>query len=167
MNIRPIIAIAFLVSAISLPAQDFATLSADSTASIVTAINGSGNIIVSQPAALDLLLQHSAVSITEEDEVAADKRAATNSRSGYRIQIFDDNNPRTAAAQAKARERQIVSSFPQYKTYVTFNSPYWQVKVGDFRTRGEAEAVMAEIREVYPQYGAYLRIVRDRINIFD
>jgi len=50
---------------------------------------------------------------------------------------------------------------------MTFNSPYWRVKVGDFRTRGEAEAAMAEIREAFPSLSSHLRIVRDKINIYD
>lgn len=148
------------------PAQEPALHSADSVVSIVAEINASGNIRIEQPATLAVLLQKRAENTAgDEESVVQDNKA--NSRSGYRIQVFDDNNPRTAAAQAKARGHQMEASFPQYKTYVSFNSPYWRVKVGDFRTRGEAEAAMADIREAYPQFGAYLRIVRDRINIFD
>lgn len=167
MKLWPYIALAFLVPALKAPAQESA-LPADSVVSIVARINSSGNIVVSQPAVLEKLLVRrveSGLSI-EDEQPASDNRAATG-RSGYRVQVFDDNNPRTAAAQAKARGRQVETAFPQFKTYVSFNSPYWRVKVGDFRTRGEAEAAMAEIREAFPQYGAYLRIVRDRINIFD
>lgn len=167
MNFRPYIAIAVLVSAIGLSAQDSALQSSDTTLSIVSEINASGNIRVEQPEALAALLKKRTESGIGEEEAQQHDNRATNSRSGYRIQVFDDNNPRTAAAQAKARGRQMEAAFPQYKTYVSFNSPYWRVKVGDFRTRGEAEAAMADLREAFPQLGAYLRIVRDRINIFD
>ena len=167
MNSRPYIAIAVLVPAIGLSAQDSALQSSDTTLSIVSEINASGNIRVEQPEALAVLLKKRTESGIGEEEAQQHDTRATNSRSGYRIQVFDDNNPRTAAAQAKARGRQMEAAFPQYKTYVSFNSPYWRVKVGDFRTRGEAEAAMADLREAFPQLGAYLRIVRDRINIFD
>ena len=166
MKFRPYIAIAVLVLAFTMPAQEPALHSADTVASIVTVINASGNIVVKQPSALEMLLMKRVEENIAEDENLHEHRQA-NSRSGYRIQVFDDNNPRTAAAQAKARGRQMEAAFPQYKTYVSFNSPYWRVKVGDFRTRGEAEAAMADFRDAFPQLGAYLRIVRDRINIFD
>lgn len=167
MKLWPCIALAVLVPALKASAQDPA-LPTDSVVSIVARINSSGNIIVDQPAALEkLLIRRVEPGLSNEDEQPASDNRASTSRSGYRVQVFDDNNPRTAAAQAKERGYQVEATFPQFKTYVSFNSPYWRVKVGDFRTRGEAEAAMAEIREAFPQYGAYLRIVRDRINIFD
>lgn len=167
MKFRPYISIAVLVPAIGLSAQDSTLQWSDTTLSIVSEINASGNIRVEQPEALAALLKKRTEPGIGEEEAQQHDTRATNARSGYRIQVFDDNNPRTAAAQAKARGRQMEAAFPQYKTYVSFNSPYWRVKVGDFRTRGEAEAAMADLREAFPQLGAYLRIVRDRINIFD
>jgi len=85
-------------------------------------------------------------------------------RSGYRVQIFDDNNARTAKSEAQARRNRVGARFPEYNTYISFNSPYWRVKIGDFRTRSEAEAAMGAIRAAFPAYGSQLRIVRDRIN---
>lgn len=141
---------------------------ADSVVSIIDAINSSGNITVSQPESLTkLLIRHVSPEELRED---SDSNAATqpsSSRAGYRVQVFDDNNPRTARSQAKASQGRVASAFPQYRTYMTFNSPYWRVKVGDFRTRGEAEAAMAEIREAFPSLSSHLRIVRDKINIYD
>lgn len=138
----------------------------DSVAPIISKIQASGNVVVIQPASLNRLLSPviDNSSVTSESEI---RQQATASRTGYRIQVFDDNNPRTAAAHAKQREQQMRASFPHLGAYVSFNSPYWRVKVGDFRTRGEAEAAMEEIREVFPQFGAYLRIVPDKINISD
>lgn len=153
-----------LPAALALSAQD---VQADSVVSIIDAINSSGNISVSQPAALGRLLIRT---VSPDDMRESDNDAsaqAVASRSGYRVQVFDDNNPRTARAQAKANSARVSGAFPQYNSYITFNSPYWRVKVGDFRTRGEAEAAMAEIREAFPSLSAHLRIVRDRINIYD
>ena len=86
-------------------------------------------------------------------------------RAGYRIQVFDDNNPRTARVQAQAKEAQMLATFPQWRTYLTFNSPYWQLKVGDFRTRVEAEAAMVNIRDAFPSLSGHMRLVREKINI--
>lgn len=138
----------------------------ETSAPILSKIRASGNVVVIQPVSLDSLLmpvESDAAAVAEGEG----RQHASASRTGYRIQVFDDNNPRTAAAHAKQREQQVRAAFPHLKAYVSFNSPYWRVKVGDFRTRGEAEAAMEEIREVFPQYGAYLRIVPDKINISD
>lgn len=140
----------------------------NSVMTIADRLNKGGVIIVSQPDALNKLL----LPVVESEPVVASgdtenvemMKPSRSARAGYRIMVFDDNNVRTAKGAAQARKTQIESRFPQYRTYVVFDSPYWRVKVGDFRTRGEAEAVMAEIRAAYPGMSSSLRIVRDRIN---
>lgn len=129
---------------------------------IADALNTSGSITVVQPQTLNerLKITHSAVS---EVDATADN-SAPKIRAGYRVQVFDDNNVRSAKHDAQVRKQQIESRFPEYPVYVTFNSPYWRVKVGDFKNRGEAEAAMAEIRHAFPAMAKSLRIVRDRIN---
>lgn len=135
------------------------------TPAIQAHIEAPGNITIEQPAALALLLAHPANHAVASDAESSDaKSEAPRMRTGYRIQVFDDNNPRTARAQAEARHAQVAAEFPDMGVYVTFNSPYWRVKVGDFRTRAQAEAALAELRHAFPAMAAYMRIVRDKIN---
>lgn len=82
---------------------------------------------------------------------------------GYRVQVYADNNVRVAKGQARQRERAISSRFP-YATYVAYVSPYWRLRVGDFKTQAEAEKAAAEIKRAFPSYSREVRIVRDRIN---
>ncbi len=89
----------------------------------------------------------------------------TGQMAGYRILIFSDNNTRTAKSEARAKARKISTVFPHYRTYVTYNSPYWRLKVGDFRTNQDATKAMEEIKKEFPTYSREIRIVRDRINI--
>lgn len=84
---------------------------------------------------------------------------------GYRVQVFSDNNQRTAKSQAQARERNIVAQFPHLKVYLLYKSPSWRVRVGDFKSRGEAEQVMHEIKEAFPSYAGEVMVVVDRINL--
>lgn len=145
---------------------------------IVARINESGHVRVTQPSELARRLMPSDVAETAEtpggvlpgEETAVSSQPArtpVSSRVGYRVQVFDDNNPRTARSQANAKRQQMSDRFPEFQAYVTFNSPYWCVKVGDFRSRSEAEAAMREIRQAFPALSAYIRVVRDRINLFD
>lgn len=134
----------------------------DSINSIVDQINGSGVIRVNQPEKMALEMRrvegasYTAVE-TETDDVPA-------VRAGYRVQVFDDNNPRTAHNQAEHVRREVTTHFPHYNAYISFNSPYWRVKAGDFRSRAEAEQALAEIKAAIPRLTPYLRIVRDKIN---
>lgn len=100
----------------------------------------------------------------EETETQPTTTTRNTSRMGFRVQVFDDNNVRTAKREAQARKNQIERRFPEYRAYVSFNSPYWRVKVGDFHSRSEAEAAMGAIRQAFPAMGNQLRVVRDRIN---
>lgn len=148
----------------------------DSIISIVAHINASGHAVVEQPEALTKRLSRPRLNSGEDaggevleyttDETSTPK-SATSVRAGYRVQVFDDNNPRTSRSAAASYKSRIESAFPAYRAYVAFNSPYWRVKVGDFRSRAEAESAMVEIRRAFPGLKAYIRIVRDRINIYD
>ncbi len=140
----------------------------DSIVSIVESINSSGNIKVSQPQIISDKVQRN-IAIQQENSDTDDQQttSATATRTGYRIQVFDDNNPRTARSQAQERKAQLQQKFPQYRTYISFNSPYWRVKLGDFRSRGEADNALEELKVVFPSQAPFFRIVRDKINIYD
>lgn len=84
---------------------------------------------------------------------------------GYRVQVFSDNNVRTARNEARVKQRNIKARFPQYGSYVTYNSPYWRLRVGDFKTQEEANTALLAIRRAFPAYARELRVVRDRINV--
>lgn len=133
----------------------------DSVPSIVARL-ASGTVEVTLPEAF--VRQLSAHPAAEASETPAATPTRNTSRAGYRVQIFDDNNARTAKREAQSRRSMVGSRFPEFRTYVSFNSPYWRVKVGDFHSRSEAEAAMGAIRQAFPALGPHLRIVRDRIN---
>lgn len=161
--------------AIDAAGQETAPVPADSTLNIVNVINSSGTITITEPAALTARLRYQGrpAAATPEsggEEITAGANGSGTvvaTRNGYRIQIFDDNTPGSARARAEAHAAQAENLFPQWRTYITFNSPYWQVRVGDFKRRGEAEAAMAMIRDGMPSVSAYARIVAERINIIE
>ena len=85
---------------------------------------------------------------------------------GFRIQAYSDNNYKTAKASAQKRARDIAMKFPQYRSYISYKAPSWRLRIGDFKTRGEAQAALARIKKVYPNFAREMVIVRDRINIW-
>lgn len=136
------------------------------TTTIVDHITIGTNNIVTQP---DKLAQRLFPSTgTEEIEQKEEMQRPVNGRmAGFRVQVFSDNNARTAKNEARAKQRTISSRFPQYQTYVMYTSPYWRLKVGDFRTQQEANEAAEELRKAFPAYSKEVRVVRDRVNIAD
>ena len=131
------------------------------SAGIVDRLNASGRITVRQPAAMAARLQKVEQA---EPEAVEEHRNTPRGRVGYRILVFDDNNPRTARTEAQNRKRMMESRFPEWRGYIQFNSPYWQVRIGDFRSRAEVEGAIEDLRRAFPSLSAQLRIVRDHIN---
>lgn len=76
---------------------------------------------------------------------------------GYRIQLFFDSE-RNAVNEAKGR---FVSRFNKIDSYVIYNAPNFFLKVGDFRTRLEAEHIKSIIETEFPTSF----IVREKINL--
>lgn len=131
---------------------------------IVRAINDSGVVVVEQPAALDKRLERVEESNAESAENDVKANSGVRSRSGYRVEVFADNNVRTAKVAAANRKRQLQARLPQYKVYLVFEAPFWRVRIGDFTSRSEAESALAEVRRVMPGQKSGLRIVRCTIN---
>lgn len=65
---------------------------------------------------------------------------------GYRIVIFFDQD-RTIVGQEKAN---FLARYSQHKAYVDYVAPNYRVRVGNFRTRLEAEGFKIEILPFFP-----------------
>lgn len=65
---------------------------------------------------------------------------------GYRVQVFFDSE-KSNVLDAKGR---IVSRFSKLDTYISYNAPNYFLKVGDFRTRLEAERIKSKLEAEFP-----------------
>ncbi len=146
-----------------------ATLTANAdvepTTTIVDHITLGTKNVVTQPDQLTRRLFP--VTDVEEEQKEEMQRPVNGRMAGFRVQVFSDNNSRTAKNEARSKQRKISSRFPQYQTYVMYTSPYWRLNVGDFRTQQEANAAADELRKAFPAYSKEIRVVRDRINVAD
>lgn len=68
---------------------------------------------------------------------------------GWRIQIFFDSG---ANSKRKASDvlRQFNERYPETDAYLSFKEPYYRVRVGDFRSRLEAEGFLRKVQAEYP-----------------
>lgn len=64
---------------------------------------------------------------------------------GFRVQIYNGAD-RNKAIQVKA---DFMRQFPGVRTYLTYVSPCFRVKVGDYRSRAEAEGMLREANSIY------------------
>lgn len=84
------------------------------------------------------------------------KKKAEKGMLGYRVQIFFASG-HTARENANNIRNRFVSTYKDIPVYVVFEEPNFKVRVGDFRTKSEALAVLVQVEEQYK--GAY--IVKD------
>ena len=75
---------------------------------------------------------------------------------GFRVQIFTGSN-RKEAYNAQAKFQQ---DFPDIRSYVIYSDPNFKVRVGDFRTRLEAEKFQDQLRRSFD--GTF--IITEKIN---
>lgn len=68
---------------------------------------------------------------------------------GYRIQIFFDSG-NSSQSNANNARTEFLRRYPEIEAYVTFDSPYYKVRAGDFRTRLEAQHFLNRIIAIYP-----------------
>lgn len=64
---------------------------------------------------------------------------------GYRVQIFYGNDRR----EVFAKQAQFRNLFPDFGTYLTYKEPNYYLKVGDFRTRNEAQEFLKDARKYF------------------
>lgn len=83
------------------------------------------------------------------------------SGSGYRIQVFSSNNFKTAKSDAARVERKLQNAFPHHRVYVTFASPFWKVRIGNFRTSQDAQKLRSEIIRQFPELRKDCYAVKD------
>lgn len=162
-----IAALLFLCIGVSSAAAQNITEESDSTGveNIVEAINSRENstVTIRQPEALGARIAPAATDEANAAEPAASTRQATR-RVGYRVQVYSDNNVTTAKANAEYRRRVIQQHLGGTHVYISFESPYWRVRVGDYRSQSDAQAALEEIQSAFPAFAADCRIVRERIN---
>ncbi len=75
---------------------------------------------------------------------------------GYRVQVFFGSDRK----EAYNEQSRFKSLYPEYGTYISYTQPNYRVKVGDFRTKAEAQRLLTELRSVFPT----LFIFNERIN---
>ena len=108
----------------------------------------SGKVEVIQDPQISILqqkrIEYANASPEPEPEI---RRAGTKGTAlGFRVQIYSG----TSRSDAYAAQAKFQRTYSDISTYVSYTQPNYRVKVGDFRSRSEAQSLMRELRKDYP-----------------
>ena len=118
----------------------------------VSAQDSSASVVVNKDPRIDMLVNKQ----IEINEVTT--RNSRRAAPGYRILVISSND-RNKVIQAKTK---MYQEFPELKTYMMYQSPFFRLKVGNFKERTDAEEYLPRIQRYYPT-GVY--IVTDTIDV--
>ncbi|MBX9783215.1 MAG: SPOR domain-containing protein [Chitinophagaceae bacterium] len=111
---------------------------AGSYAQTVTDTLNNGVIII-KDARYDLLVNKKA----EINKKAADSKKPTK---GFRIQVLNTTD-RTQALNAKSK---LLSLYPEHKTYLMYQAPYFKLRIGNFEEKKDADDLKKELNRLFP-----------------
>ena len=110
------------------------------------------SVIIHKDPRIDLLIKKQ-IQINEETS-----REARRVGRGYRLLVINTNK-RDEAVAAKSK---VYTFFPELKSYLIYQSPYFKLKVGNFKDRKEAEEYRERLQKYFPK-GVF--IMNDTIEI--
>ncbi len=127
---------------------------------ILDSIQSSGNAKIYQDARIAQLI---ALKKAGLDAPASNNQPVM----GYRVQIFSSSQQRTARTTAFQLQARVKSSGIEAQTHIIYNQPYWKVRLGDFRTKAEAQLLREQVNKLLPDLQEDTYIVRDNIEVGD
>jgi len=99
----------------------------------------SNGAIITKDARYDLLVNKKA----EINKKAADAKKSTK---GFRIQVLNTTD-RTQALTAKSK---LLSLYPEHKTYLMYQAPYFKLRIGNFEEKKDADDLKKELNRLFP-----------------
>lgn len=109
-------------------------------------------VLVHKDPRIDLLVKKQASINT------ATKKAYARTMKGYRLMVMNTNK-RDEAIAAKTK---VYTYFPELKAYLVYQSPFFRLKAGNFKTREEAEKYR---KQMAPLFTKGVFIVNDTIEV--
>lgn len=110
------------------------------------------------------LHQEPSVSSLLQDKIDGTE-GATVEITGYRVQIYSSNSQQTAKAEALKLEKKVLDENLEVEVHVLYTPPFWKVRLGDFRTKEEANILKEEIIRRMPELQSDTYVVRDQITV--
>ncbi|GAA4344102.1 SPOR domain-containing protein [Flaviaesturariibacter amylovorans] len=108
------------------------------------------SVVVHKDPRVDLLAKRqSAINV-------AVRKASARTAPGFRLLVINTNQ-REEAIAAKSK---ILTLYPELKAYLVYQSPYYKLKAGNFKTRAEAETYRKALN---PQFAKGVFIISETV----
>ncbi|MCU7548065.1 SPOR domain-containing protein [Chitinophagaceae bacterium LB-8] len=117
-----------------------------------SAFRTASSVIVHKDSRIDLLVKKQ-TSIN-----VASKKMYGSTMRGYRLLVMNTSK-RDEAIAAKTK---VYTYFPELKAYLAYQSPFFRLKAGNFKTRDEAVRYQQQMKSMFPK-GVF--IVNDVIEV--
>lgn len=140
-----------LFSVVAIAQQDHKTIIED----INTRKYGQGNIRILQDETVDSRLGQYFV----ETDTAGVIRLSDEKMNGFKIQVYSGQS----RAEAEAKQASVRTEFKKHQAEVTYNPPFWRLRVGNFMNRAEADLVLVDMKAAFPSFGKEMYVVQDVI----
>lgn len=124
---------------LTLATTAFAQNSTDKPVATTTA--AAGTVVVHKDARIDALIKKKAA-INKST-----KKSISRTMRGYRLMVLNTNS-RDEAIAAKTK---LYNYYPDLKSYLQYQSPYFKLKAGNFQTRDEAEKYRKAMASMFPK----------------
>lgn len=118
---------------------------------------GEGKVEVIKDPLISVLQQKRIEYASIPDSEVAKRSGTKGTALGFRVQIYTGPS-RSEAYAVQARFQRL---YGDINTYVSYTQPNYRVKVGDFRSRNEAQALMRELRKDFTS----LFLFTEQVNI--
>ena len=100
---------------------------------IGTMVSAQDNTLAASPNGGVKVVKDSRLDLLIKKQIYINTLAIRN-QPGFRVQVISTNK-RNEATEMKAKVMQL---YPDYRTYLDYQAPYFKVRVGDFKNRDEA-----------------------------
>jgi len=119
---------------------------------LMAQVDSTSSIVIHRDPRLALLVKKQA-QINEETT-----RESRRNIPGFRIQVINTSD-RNAAVAAKSRVYQL---YPELKAYLIYQSPYFRLRVGNFKDKDEADSYIKALSKQFP---GNVFLIRDIIEV--
>lgn len=100
-----------------------------------------GDVVIHKDPRLDLLVKKQ-IQINEESA-----RMNRRTMKGYRLLVINTNS----RDEAIAAKTQVYTYFPELKAYLLYQTPFFKLKAGNFKTRDEADDYRKKLNVIFPK----------------
>lgn len=86
--------------------------------------------------------------------------------SGFRVQVYSSNQQQQAKSESISLQQELEKKLSQ-PVYVISEPPFWKVRIGNFRTRDEANQYKKTLLDLCPELQSSTYVVPDKVIVLN